>query len=209
MTGIAIGQTVTGTGIASGSVVTVISGSTVTLNNITTAVGSPTLTFTGNCSAGTATTPNFLNAIYPTATTSAGINTLASINTFVGPQDDYIRPGDSVSGLGIAAGSRVISSDSSSQVTLDSKTLATGAGVSFAVGSVVAGTVPTKSLGLPDEYVFDGYGHAFMYVVDANATGQQTCHDMQNTGTPGTIRILPSARVLATGDTTIASRACR
>jgi hypothetical protein len=34
-------------------------------------------------------------------------------------------------------------------------------------GYVVAGTIPTRSLGLPDEYAYDEFGRRFTYVVDS------------------------------------------
>jgi hypothetical protein len=37
-------------------------------------------------------------------------------------------------------------------------------------GYVVGGVIPTKTLGLPDEYAYDDYGRRFTYVVDIRAT---------------------------------------
>ncbi len=40
---------------------------------------------------------------------------------------------------------------------------------------IVGGTIPTKSLGLPDDYAFDEYGRRFTYVVDQRATKKASC----------------------------------
>jgi len=37
-------------------------------------------------------------------------------------------------------------------------------------GLVVGGTIPTKTLGLPDDYAYDDYGRRFTYIVDVRAT---------------------------------------
>jgi hypothetical protein len=47
-------------------------------------------------------------------------------------------------------------------------------------GNVVAGVVPTKTLGLPDEYAFDDWGRRITYVVDKRATQKYVCGSLQN-----------------------------
>src|SRR6266498_2422475 len=42
-------------------------------------------------------------------------------------------------------------------------------------GYVVGGVIPTKTLGLSDEYAVDGFGHRFAYVVDKRATLNSSC----------------------------------
>jgi len=44
-----------------------------------------------------------------------------------------------------------------------------------AVLAAVAGTIPTRSLGLPDDYAFDEWGRHITYIVDTRATGGTTC----------------------------------
>lgn len=44
-----------------------------------------------------------------------------------------------------------------------------------AVNKVVGGVVPVKTLGLPDEYAFDGYGRYITYIVDQRATSDTAC----------------------------------
>ncbi|MFO0807541.1 MAG: VCBS repeat-containing protein [Gemmataceae bacterium] len=41
--------------------------------------------------------------------------------------------------------------------------------------NVVAGVVPVRTLGLPDEYMYDGWGRRFTYVVDKRATSDTQC----------------------------------
>ena len=51
-------------------------------------------------------------------------------------------------------------------------------------GEVVAGTIPTRTLGLDDSYAFDEWGRRITYVVDKRATkrgiGTGTCSTLQN-----------------------------
>jgi hypothetical protein len=47
-------------------------------------------------------------------------------------------------------------------------------------GNAVAGVVPTKTLGLPDEYAFDEWGRQISYVVDKRATAKASCLSLQN-----------------------------
>ncbi len=56
-------------------------------------------------------------------------------------------------------------------------------------GNVYGGTVPTKTLGLPDDYAFDAWGRRYTYVVDKRATVNETCYKMGTTNTPGAINI--------------------
>jgi len=44
---------------------------------------------------------------------------------------------------------------------------------------VVAGTIPTRSLGLPDDYAFDEWGRRYTYVVDKRATARGTCISLE------------------------------
>lgn len=62
-------------------------------------------------------------------------------------------------------------------------------------GCIVAGTIPTRALGLPDEFAFDSYGRRFTYVVDMRATSHASCQNLEGltltnttpTGTGGLI----------------------
>ncbi|HWB10531.1 MAG TPA: VCBS repeat-containing protein [Pirellulales bacterium] len=46
-------------------------------------------------------------------------------------------------------------------------------------GNIVAGIIPTRSLGLPAEDAFDSYGRPFTYVVDKRATSTATCDALE------------------------------
>lgn len=46
-------------------------------------------------------------------------------------------------------------------------------------GCIVSGVIPTRSLGLPDEFMFDSYGRRFTYVVDVRATQTKTCISLE------------------------------
>jgi hypothetical protein len=47
-------------------------------------------------------------------------------------------------------------------------------------GYIVGGTVPVKTLHLPDEYAFDEWGRRLTYIVDMRATGKSTCIPLQD-----------------------------
>ncbi|HEX4000988.1 MAG TPA: FG-GAP-like repeat-containing protein [Pirellulales bacterium] len=51
-------------------------------------------------------------------------------------------------------------------------------------GYVVGGVIPTKTLGLPDEYAYDEYGRRFTYVVDTRATESPAAAVTNNNNTP-------------------------
>jgi hypothetical protein len=55
--------------------------------------------------------------------------------------------------------------------------LCTGApmGPDAGSGHIVAGTIPTRSLYLPDDYAFDAWGRRFTYLVDTRATSNSSC----------------------------------
>ena len=61
-------------------------------------------------------------------------------------------------------------------------------------GYVVGGTIPTKSLGLPDDYAFDAWGRRFTYLVDTRATDARTtsattCYNTKRANIAGAILI--------------------
>ncbi len=49
-------------------------------------------------------------------------------------------------------------------------------------GLVVAGAIPTKTLGLPDDYAYDAWGRRFTYEVDIRATKASTCYNLHTGG---------------------------
>jgi hypothetical protein len=57
-------------------------------------------------------------------------------------------------------------------------------------GMVVEGNIPTKNLGIANDYAFDELGRRFTYVADARATSTYSCYTLQQniisgTATPG------------------------
>lgn len=97
-----------------------------------------------------------------------------------------------VTGTTIAADTHIASVDSATQITLDKYGSSSGA-TTLTFTSVVAGVVPTRTLGLPDDYMFDGYGRRISYMVDTRATDPTTCRNMQITNSVGAIQITDSA----------------
>jgi hypothetical protein len=63
-------------------------------------------------------------------------------------------------------------------------TPAVSLGPDAGTGNVVAGVIPTKTLGLPDEYALDEFGRRFTYMVDRRATNKAACLALES-GTPG------------------------
>jgi type II secretory pathway pseudopilin PulG len=106
-----------------------------------------------------------------------------------------VFPGMLVSGTNISPDTHVLSVDSSTSITLDK--VATGSGAtSLTFNSIAAGGVPTKTLGISDEYMFDGYGRRMTYMVDIAATDPTTCRDKQISNEPGSITLMNANTVV-------------
>ncbi len=58
---------------------------------------------------------------------------------------------------------------------------------------LVAGGVPTRSLGLPDEYGIDGYGRRIVYMVDQRVTRAEGCTALQNNHLLGALALSNSS----------------
>lgn len=56
-------------------------------------------------------------------------------------------------------------------------------GPDVASGNIYEGMIPTKTLGLPDDYAFDAWGRRFSYLVDKRATTNESCYRLHTTGT--------------------------
>lgn len=103
-----------------------------------------------------------------------------------------------VTNANLASDTHIASVDSASQITLDKYPVAPASTLTFT--SVAAGVVPTRTLGLPDDYMFDAYGRRIGYMVDIRSTDKTTCRNMQTTKTAGAIRIMDSAAATYTTD---------
>jgi len=79
----------------------------------------------------------------------------------------------------------------------------TGQSAVFYRTPAVGGVVPTKTLGLPDEYALDGYGRRFTYLVDVRAAGAASCRDLQNSDASGRVHIKQSASPSANVDDSV------
>jgi len=163
----------------------------------------------GTCTGGTpAANFGYISGGSSTMTTTGGTLT-SGIKTVTGLANlTYIYPGAFVTGTGIAAGTYVASVDSTTQITLSANATASGA-QNLSFYTAVAGMVPTRSLGLPEEYALDGWGRRITYVVDRRATlaGDATsvsyplsCQDLRNQSLKGSIRIFNSATDTAAKD---------
>lgn len=126
-----------------------------------------------------------------TGTTTSGSKVITSVDGT--PLDIYPRStipvGIMVSGNGIPEGTYVVSSDSDTQITLSKAATASASGVALTFYRTVIGTVPTRTLGLPDEYMLDGWGRRIMYFVNASATHTDSCRDLQRNGFTGNLEV--------------------
>ncbi len=57
---------------------------------------------------------------------------------------------------------------------------------------LITGGVPTKTLGLPDEYALDGFGRRMVYMVDVRTTNQKGCMDLQGKNLEGYLALATS-----------------
>ncbi len=149
-------------------------------------------TTSGRCS-----NANFYTQATPLTKTGATTTSSSAVATTLSDTTG-LSIGMLVTGTNIAADTHILSVDSATQITLDK--YPTGASGTLTFTSVAAGVVPTKTLGLPDEYMFDGYGRRIGYIVDIRATDRTTCRDLQVTKTSGNIQIMDSAASTAATD---------
>ncbi len=89
------------------------------------------------------------------------------------PASGAYKPGDQYFGVEAAVSGACTGGTPAAQLGPDAVT-----------GYVVGGTIPTRTLGLPDDYAFDEWGRSFTYVVDRRATiagsGSGQCSNLQD-----------------------------
>lgn len=158
--------------------------------------------YNGRCSHGTPDANFSTQSVPVTKIGNAGVPT-TNLNSAVItnlPDTTGLAIGMLVTGTDIPADTHIASVDSASNITLDKIATATTNAVTLTFTSVVAGVVPTKTLGLSNDFMFDGYGRRIGYMVDTRATHATTCRDMQVTKTTGAIQIMDSAAATSTTD---------
>lgn len=146
-------------------------------------------TTSGRCS-----NANFWTQYIPFTKTGATTTSTSAVATTLN-NTTGLAIGMLVTGTNIATDTHIASVDSATQITLDK--YPTGASGTLTFTSVAAGVVPTKTLGLPDDYMFDGYGRRMMYMVDIRATDKTTCRNMQTTKTKGAIEIMTARSAIS------------
>ncbi len=60
-------------------------------------------------------------------------------------------------------------------------------------GNTYIGIVPVKTIGLPDQMAFDGFGRKFSYAADGRTVTNVTCKALQDSGTRGSLDIRSTA----------------
>jgi len=155
----------------------------------------------GNCGG---TSPG-VNANQSTASvtgnTTSGSATVTSLSSTTG-----LSQGMGVTGAGIPAGD-IIASISGTQITLTPYTAsATASGVTLTFAQTVEGMVPVRTLKLPDDDAFDGWGRRIMYAVskDMTQTGAFTIFPASDTTMRMTM-LNPAGEFTSAPDTTYAA----
>jgi type II secretory pathway pseudopilin PulG len=146
-------------------------------------------TTSGRCS-----NANFWTQYTPFTKTGATTTSTSAVATTLS-NTTGLAIGMLVTGTNIATDTHIASIDSATQITLDK--YPTGASGTLTFTSLAAGVVPTKTLGLPDDYMFDGYGRRMMYMVDIRATDKTTCRNIQTTKTKGAIEIMTARSAIS------------
>ena len=181
-------------------------GGTPAANFVNAVPASGTITGIGNTSVASSTiytTPSLILSSLTPATGASSATAMIQVGAAVG---SFVATASNV-----ATGTRVtVVNTASNTITLNKPpALSTATGtVTFSanvngnsiINPVVAGGVPTTSLGLSDEYAFDGYGRRMVYIVDNRATEASSCHDMLSLITKGAVRFEDTAASFSTND---------
>lgn len=149
------------------------------------------LTVPTNYSA--ATTTHYTSAVSGVSFTRALNDTALTAGTTAG-----ISKGWLISGTGIPTNTWVEAIISANDLTMSNNASSSGTTTEYFRNPLVAGGVPTKTLGLPDEFAIDGYGRRMVYMVDARVTVNAGCMALQNNHLLGALA-LSSTDTFATG----------
>lgn len=98
-------------------------------------------------------------------TTTSGSNVVTGVSLF--PATASLAVGDAISFPGyLPTGTYITKINSSTTITLSQVVTGWNMGAAMPAWQFEIGMVPTKTLGLPDDYAFDGWGRRMMYAVD-------------------------------------------
>lgn len=145
---------------------------------------------TEKATPGTCTGANYTYSLAPTGSLTVASLVVTGVSSTTGIYAD-----SGIIGTSIAVGTTVASVDSGTQITLSKQSIppqAFGASA-FTIASLVGGVLPTKALGLPDEYMFDPWGGRFLYMVDLRMTGSSAFTTYTVGSSIGSIVVLDSA----------------
>ncbi len=129
---------------------------------------------------------SFADYVTTLATGTAGTNTITVTSATGIDEGDYVIGNSTVPPL------TRVTDVTGTTITLDTvlPVALLSSSVAFHDAPVVAGGVPTRTLGLPEEYGLDGYGRRIMYAVDIRAATKQGCADMKAKNQQGALSIL-------------------
>lgn len=97
-----------------------------------------------------------------------------------------------VSGTAIPNYSWLHGVTSASTLEMNKIATATDENLLYFRNPLVAGGIPVKSLGLPDEYAIDGFGRRMVYMVDSRVTTESGCMALQNIHDRGALQLSKS-----------------
>jgi hypothetical protein len=120
------------------------------------------------------------------------LSTIAKLDAIEQATNDFMvkngrRPCPASGGYDINA--RYFGVEAANAGTCTGATPAVQLGPDIGTGFIIAGTVPTKTLGMTDDFAFDEWGRPFTYTVDRRATSKTSCYVLQSSRSTGGITI--------------------
>ncbi|MDX2073657.1 MAG: FG-GAP repeat protein [Alphaproteobacteria bacterium] len=139
---------------------------------------------------------------FTTAATAVSFTRTVDTTALTGGTTSGLAKNWLVSGTGIQTSSSnltwVQGITSSTALTMNRTASASGTSSLNFRNPLVAGGVPTKTLGLPDEVGIDGYGRRMVYMVDSRTTVSSGCLALQSNNLQGALA-LSNSSTFATG----------